>query len=110
MSFALYGAGLLDTPLTSGALESYGEPGPGRWITIYANATHTYMVIAGLRWDTVGDEKAPARAGMRSRRIRKASSCVTPPATSLRSATGTGNSRTPRLAGFLGEGPRTLGG
>jgi hypothetical protein len=56
VSFALYGAGLLDTPLTSGALESYGEPGPGKWITIYANATHTYMVVGGLRWDTVGDE------------------------------------------------------
>jgi len=39
----------------SGSLESYGEPGPGKWITIYANATHTYAVIAGLRWDTVGD-------------------------------------------------------
>ena len=55
VSFALYGAGLLDTPLTSGQLESYGEPGPGKWITIYANATHAYMEIAGLRWDTVGD-------------------------------------------------------
>jgi membrane-bound lytic murein transglycosylase B len=55
VSFALYGAGLLDSPLTSGALESYGEPGPGKWITIYANAEHTYMVIGGLRWDTVGD-------------------------------------------------------
>ena len=55
VSFALYGAGLLDIPLTSGSLESYGEPGPGRWITIYASATHTYAVIAGLRWDTVGD-------------------------------------------------------
>jgi hypothetical protein len=55
VSFALYGAGLLDTPLTSGALESYGEPGPGRWITIYASPTHTYMEVAGLRWDTVGD-------------------------------------------------------
>jgi cell wall-associated NlpC family hydrolase len=55
VSFALYGAGLLDTPLTSGSLASYGEPGPGKWITIYANATHTYVVIAGLRWDTVGD-------------------------------------------------------
>jgi membrane-bound lytic murein transglycosylase B len=55
VSFALYGAGLLDSPLTSGSLESYGEAGPGKWITIYANATHTYMVIAGLRWDTVGD-------------------------------------------------------
>jgi membrane-bound lytic murein transglycosylase B len=55
VSFALYGGGLLDTPLTSGSLESYGEPGPGKWITIYASATHAYMVIAGLRWDTVGD-------------------------------------------------------
>ncbi len=55
VSFALYGGGLLDTPLTSGALETYGEPGPGRWITIYASATHTYMTVAGLRWDTVGD-------------------------------------------------------
>ncbi len=55
VSFALYGAGLLDTPLTSGSLEGYGEPGPGKWITIYANATHAYAVIAGLRWDTVGD-------------------------------------------------------
>jgi Transglycosylase SLT domain len=55
VSFALYGAGLLDTPLTSGELESYGEPGPGKWITIYASPTHTYAVIAGLRWDTVGD-------------------------------------------------------
>ncbi|HEV7482640.1 MAG TPA: lytic murein transglycosylase [Solirubrobacterales bacterium] len=55
VSFALYGGGLLDTPLTSGSLESYGEPGPGKWITIYASATHAYAVIAGLRWDTVGD-------------------------------------------------------
>ncbi len=56
VSFALYGAGLLDTPLVSGELESYGEPGPGKWITIYASPTHTYAVIAGLRWDTVGNE------------------------------------------------------
>jgi soluble lytic murein transglycosylase-like protein len=55
VSFALFGAGLLDTPLTSGSLESYGEPGPGKWITIYANATHTYMTIAGLRFDTAGN-------------------------------------------------------
>ncbi len=55
VSFALYGAGLLDTPLVSGALASYGEPGPGKWITIYANASHTYVVIAGLRFDTAGN-------------------------------------------------------
>ncbi len=55
VSFALYGAGLLDRPLTSGELESFGEPGPGKWITIFASPTHTYAEIAGLRWDTVGD-------------------------------------------------------
>jgi len=56
VSYALGGAGLLDAPLTSGALEKWGEPGPGRWITVYANAGHTYAVIAGLRWDTSGNE------------------------------------------------------
>ena len=55
VSFALHGAGLLDTPLVSGALASYGEPGPGQWITIYANATHVYMEVAGLRFDTSGN-------------------------------------------------------
>ena len=55
VSYALGGAGLLDAPLTSGALANWGEPGPGRWITVYANAGHTYAVIAGLRWDTVGN-------------------------------------------------------
>jgi soluble lytic murein transglycosylase-like protein len=55
VSFALYGAGLLSTPLTSGSLESYGEEGPGKWITIYASATHAYMTIAGLRFDTAGN-------------------------------------------------------
>ncbi len=55
VSFALYGGGLLEHPMTSGELANYGDPGPGRWITIYANATHAYAVIAGLRWDTVGD-------------------------------------------------------
>ncbi|HEU4392625.1 MAG TPA: lytic murein transglycosylase [Solirubrobacterales bacterium] len=55
VSFALYGAGLLDTPLVSGSLAGYGEPGPGKWITIYANGSHTYAVIAGLRWDTAGN-------------------------------------------------------
>jgi hypothetical protein len=56
VSYALHGGKLLSTPLTSGSLESFGEEGPGRWITIYANAAHTYMVVAGLRFDTAGDE------------------------------------------------------
>jgi cell wall-associated NlpC family hydrolase len=57
VSYALGAAGLLGAPLTSGQLASWGEPGPGRWITVYANASHTYAVIAGLRWDTVGDAR-----------------------------------------------------
>jgi hypothetical protein len=50
----LYGARLL--PVTygaaSGQLEAFGLPGPGRWVTIYANADHVFMYVAGLRWDT----------------------------------------------------------
>lgn len=57
VSYALAGGGFLSTPLTSGSLESWGAPGPGRWITVYASATHAYAVIAGLRWDTVGDAR-----------------------------------------------------
>jgi cell wall-associated NlpC family hydrolase len=41
----------------SGELESWGAPGPGRWLTVYANAGHAYAVIAGFRWDTVGDAR-----------------------------------------------------
>jgi len=56
VSYALHGGKLLTTPLTSGSLETFGEAGPGKWITIYANASHAYMVVAGLRFDTAGDE------------------------------------------------------
>jgi cell wall-associated NlpC family hydrolase len=52
VSFALAGAGLLDSPLTSGGLAQWGAAGPGRWITIYANGGHVFMVVAGLRFDT----------------------------------------------------------
>jgi cell wall-associated NlpC family hydrolase len=57
VSFALFGGGLIPEPLTSGSFEGWGEPGPGKWITVYANADHTFMEIAGLRWDTVGDAR-----------------------------------------------------
>jgi cell wall-associated NlpC family hydrolase len=55
VSYALHGARMLTSPLTSGSFESWGEAGPGRWITIYANSAHVYMVVAGLRFDTAGD-------------------------------------------------------
>jgi hypothetical protein len=57
VSFALAGGGFLAEPLTSGQFTSWGAPGPGRWITIYASPSHVYAVIAGLRWDTVGDAR-----------------------------------------------------
>lgn len=57
VSFALFGGGLIPRPLTSGDLMRWGAPGPGRWITVYANAGHTFVEIAGLRFDTVGDEQ-----------------------------------------------------
>jgi len=50
----LYGARLL--PVTyaaaSGTLETFGQPGAGRWVTIYGNVDHVFMYVAGLRWDT----------------------------------------------------------
>jgi hypothetical protein len=50
----LYGGGLLPVTadMTSSQFESWGLPGPGRWVTIYASASHVYMYVAGLRWDT----------------------------------------------------------
>ena len=55
VSFALHGGGLLNSPLVSGSFMHWGAPGPGRWITIYANGGHVYAEIAGLRWDTSGN-------------------------------------------------------
>jgi cell wall-associated NlpC family hydrolase len=52
VSYALAAAGLLSSPLDSTGFESWGEPGPGRWITVYANAGHAFMVVAGWRFDT----------------------------------------------------------
>ena len=57
VSYALGGAGLLGAPVASSALMDWGEPGPGKWITVYSNPGHTYAVIAGLRWDTVGEQR-----------------------------------------------------
>jgi hypothetical protein len=77
VSFALAGAGLLGSPLTSGGFLEYGSPGRGRWITIYTNHGHIFMVVAGLRFDTSGQGRAGTRwqaeprttAGFASRHI-----------------------------------------
>jgi len=55
VGYALHGGGLLDTTMVSGQLAYWGLGGLGRWITVYANYDHVYMVIAGLRFDTRGN-------------------------------------------------------
>jgi cell wall-associated NlpC family hydrolase len=52
ISYALYKAGLLDTPLDSTGFMSFGARGRGEWVTIRANPGHAYMIVAGLRFDT----------------------------------------------------------
>lgn len=52
VSYALAAAGLVNAPMASGPFMSWGEPGPGRWITIYANPGHMFMVVGGWRFDT----------------------------------------------------------
>jgi peptidoglycan hydrolase-like protein with peptidoglycan-binding domain len=54
VSYVLHAAGRLASPLDSGSLMSWGAPGRGRWITVFAAPGHAYMVIAGRRFDTSG--------------------------------------------------------
>lgn len=61
VSYALHGGGLLSSPEDSTGLESFGEPGPGRDITIYANSEHAFMVIDGKRFDTVALQEGGSR-------------------------------------------------
>ncbi|MBA2348077.1 MAG: peptidoglycan-binding protein [Solirubrobacterales bacterium] len=61
MSYVLNGGGKLDAPLDSTGFMSYGSPGPGRYVTIYANAGHAYMVVNGRRYDTSAKRQTGSR-------------------------------------------------
>ena len=61
VSYALHGGYLLGSSRTSGGFMSWGDPGRGRWITVYASPSHVYMVVNGVRFDTSG------RSGRQSR-------------------------------------------
>lgn len=61
VSYALHGAGLLDTPMASGGFMTWADPGPGQWITAYSHASHMYLVVAGLRFDTSGRSSTGTR-------------------------------------------------
>jgi cell wall-associated NlpC family hydrolase len=52
ISYALAAAGLISSPLDSTGFMSWGEPGPGSRITVYANAGHAFMIVDGRRFDT----------------------------------------------------------
>ena len=60
VSFALYGGRFLRSPLDSGSFMRWGRPGKGRWITVYTNPGHAYVVIGGLRLDTSGGDRMSA--------------------------------------------------
>ena len=66
ISYVFGAAGLLSHSVTSGELENWGDPGPGKWITVFANAGHTFMYIAGLRFDTVALAETGSRWSNRS--------------------------------------------
>jgi hypothetical protein len=61
VSYALAAAGLLSAPLDSTSFESWGQAGVGKWITVYANAGHAFMVVAGWRFDTSALGQASTR-------------------------------------------------
>ncbi len=70
VSYVLYQAGLHSVQAdVSGNLETWGQPGPGTWITVYANPTHTWITIAGLAFDTAnyGGPNIPTGTGPRWR-------------------------------------------
>jgi hypothetical protein len=61
VSYALHGGGLLSSALTSGGFMRWGQPGPGRRITIFASPGHVYMVVDGRRFDTTGRDETGTR-------------------------------------------------
>lgn len=61
ISFALANAGLMTGPLNSGRLMSWGKSGKGKWVTIYTNPGHVFMVVAGVRFDTSGTKTTGSR-------------------------------------------------
>src|SRR5215208_6466891 len=67
VSYALHGGGLLDSALVSGDFARWGQEGNGRWITIYANGGHVYMVVAGMRFDTSARSQSSSRWTMQQR-------------------------------------------
>ena len=54
VSYALAAGGLIKSTETSGQLEHWGAPGPGRYLTVFATVGHTFMYVDGVWFDTAG--------------------------------------------------------
>jgi cell wall-associated NlpC family hydrolase len=73
VSWVLHRAGVLKAPMASGQFARWGRPGRGKWVTVYSNAGHAFVVIAGQRLDTspagsqLNDERGPRWRGSRPR-------------------------------------------
>ncbi len=52
VSYALRGGRFVSSPMASGGYMNWKQRGQGKWITVYSNPGHAYMVVAGLRFDT----------------------------------------------------------
>ncbi len=52
VSFALRGGRFISSPMASTGYMNWKRPGKGRWISVYSNPGHAYMIVAGLRFDT----------------------------------------------------------
>ena len=99
-SHVLWGAGAFGVaPWVSSALMRYGEPGPGRWITVYANTGHAFVVVAGLRFDT---------SRLRRGRARRTPARAVPGGASDRDRPPTSSSATHRA--YEARAPRVGGG
>ena len=92
VSFALAAAGLLEGPMASGPLMSWGKPGKGKWVTIYTHSGHVFMVVAGIRFDTSG-RGSPARAGRTRCATPAGSSPAIPPVSRVRTPSKLGGAR-----------------
>src|SRR5829696_3762988 len=79
VSYVLHAAGLLSSPMTSGGFaSSWGAAGKGRWITVYGNASHVYMIVAGLRFDTSsGGDRWNQGSGPRWRKKKRSAGSYT---------------------------------
>jgi hypothetical protein len=76
VSYVLHAAGLLKISMDSSGFETWGLRGLGQWITVYTNAGHAFVQIAGIRLDTSAeqDPDPPAGTGPRWRPLMRSTS------------------------------------